>query len=126
MSKKKRKRHFQRIVYRTIHKNKNSGVVTGIVYAIDALYDRIIGRTYYLIFRRDRTIKILDMQVDPDKRRQGIGTNMWLRVLQDAKEYDCRLVWLLSLESAIGFWRKLGFRYNPDKRQHGIVMEYGL
>jgi len=126
MLRKKRKRHFQRIIYRTIHKNKNSGVITGIIYAIDALYDRIIGRTYYLIFRRDRTIKILDMQVDPDKRRQGIGTNMWLRVLQDAKEYDCRLIWLLSLESAVGFWRKLGFRHNPDKRQYGIVMEYGL
>ncbi len=121
-----KKKSFQRIVYRTIHKNKNSGVVTGIIYAIDALYNKIIGRTFYLIFRRDHTIKILDMQVNPDKRRQGIGTNMWHRVLQDAKEYDCKLIWLLSLESSVGFWEKLGFRFNPDKRQYGIVMEYEL
>lgn len=89
-----------------IYKKNNISGREMAIYA--TLHGRTIGVIYYSVRRLRCCISLLD--VDEKYQRQGIGSELMKRSLEDMKNNDCRSVELDSLESAKTFYTRFGFK----------------
>lgn len=81
-------------------------------------------------------VQILDIAVDPDRLRQGLGRTLAQHVIDHARRQHCRLITLevrRSNTAAIGLYESLGFccvavraRYYASDQEDAIVMNLEL
>lgn len=74
------------------------------------------GGTYigYIVYAdlEDNRMRILYIEVDPDKQGQGIGKNLVKKAIKDFQQTvneDLKFVELTAKDSAVGFYETLGF-----------------
>ena len=68
----------------------------------------------YIVYAdlEDNRMRILYIEVDPDKQGQGIGKNLVKKAIKDFQQtvnQDLKFVELTAKDSAIGFYETLGF-----------------
>lgn len=56
---------------------------------------------------------VCDMIVDPDYRKQGIGTSILGMLKEKCREHSFRRVWLFAAPGRAGFYVKNGFDIRP-------------
>jgi len=58
---------------------------------------------------------LLNVYTYPEYRKNGIGTNVIKKIIEEAKEKNISIINLLATEDGINVYRKLGFAETEDK-----------
>jgi ribosomal protein S18 acetylase RimI-like enzyme len=91
-------------------------------YDVILLDDNPIGRLYVL--REPEEMRILDLSLMPQVRRQGIGTPLIEGVMQEAKASGRRLrIYLETFNPAVALFERLGFTRIQDDGMN-FLMEW--
>jgi ribosomal protein S18 acetylase RimI-like enzyme len=62
----------------------------------------------------ERTLKMRQVAIDPELQRRGIGNQLVAFAEQFARERGCELLIAHARESAVAFYRKLGYATSGD------------
>ena len=77
---------------------------------------RIIGELFFII--DPIQVTITELEVKRKYRRQGYGRFL-VRIMQAMAEKMNKPLVLYSLDEAIGFYKKLGFKHIPSSKEKG-------
>lgn len=121
--------------YRWNKEQFRKGLAAGVFHVLGALEGR--GLAAYLAYSVVKgEMEILNLAVDPDRRRRGVATRLLAAMLEDCRRRGVRTGFLEVKESntaAIDLYRKFGFNqlgvrknYYPDTREDALVFRIDL
>ena len=78
-----------------------------------------VGYVAYIL-TKDKHLKLLNLQIEKPFRLKGYGTLLVNVARGLAKGYKCKKIVLLSLDEAVLFWEKMGFK----EKNSGLGLHY--
>lgn len=92
------------------------------------LEEKIVG--YTNLWHLDDQLEIANIAVSPEYRKEGIGERLMMKILQEAKDKNCKSIILTVRESniaAINLYIKFGFvEIGRRKRYYRLPIEDAL
>jgi ribosomal-protein-alanine N-acetyltransferase len=92
------------------------------------LREEVVG--YACLWHLDDQLEIANIAVSPEHRKEGIGERVMMRIIEEAKDKNCRSIILTVRESnvaAINLYTKFGFvEIGRRKRYYRLPIEDAL
>jgi ribosomal-protein-alanine N-acetyltransferase len=92
------------------------------------LGEKVVG--YACLWHLDDQLEIANIAVSPEHRKEGIGERVMMRIIEEAKDKNCRSIILTVRESnvaAINLYTKFGFvEIGRRKRYYRLPIEDAL
>jgi ribosomal protein S18 acetylase RimI-like enzyme len=113
------KESFLRMQFQAQHQYYVENYV-GADFSVIMQNDQAVGRLY--IHRRDKEIRIMDIVLLPEYRKQGIGSNLLQDILQQGSDSQIPVtIHVERFNPALHLYERLGFRQKEDKGVYWLM-----